>query len=92
MEWSAQARPVDLDERARYFNAVQVPLAAAALDEAERPLDTHDEAVYRAMVRYRYTYNFHWMGRPIIQLPEDMVTVAAEAMTNTLIVRACPGK
>lgn len=28
-----------------------------------------------AMVEYRYTYNFNWLGRPIIQLPQDMVAM-----------------
>jgi cephalosporin hydroxylase len=28
--------------------------------------------VLTGMVRYRYTYNFNWLGRPIIQLPQDM--------------------
>ena len=26
-------------------------------------------------VKYRYTYNFTWLGRPIIQVPEDMVAI-----------------
>jgi len=25
--------------------------------------------------RYRYSYNFSWLGRPIIQFPEDMVAI-----------------
>jgi cephalosporin hydroxylase len=25
--------------------------------------------------RYRYTYNFEWMGRPIIQFPQDMLAM-----------------
>ena len=25
--------------------------------------------------RYRYSYNFSWMGRPIIQYPQDMVAM-----------------
>ena len=24
---------------------------------------------------YKYTYNFTWLGRPIIQFPQDMVAV-----------------
>ncbi len=28
-----------------------------------------------AFVRYRYTYNFTWLGRPIIQGPEDIIAV-----------------
>src|SRR5437588_13002481 len=25
--------------------------------------------------RYRYSYNFSWLGRPIIQYPQDMVAI-----------------
>lgn len=31
--------------------------------------------IYAAIARYRYTYNFTWYGRPIIQLPEDILTI-----------------
>ena len=31
--------------------------------------------VYAAIAKYRYTYNFNWLGRPIIQLPEDILTM-----------------
>lgn len=40
-----------------------------------------DERLQRAMAealnemnRARYAYNFHWLGRPIVQLPQDVVT------------------
>lgn len=56
--WSSQARPADLDERARYFNAVQIPLAAAAIAEAERPLDSFEKTPYKAMVRWHF-----WLGK-----------------------------
>jgi cephalosporin hydroxylase len=29
----------------------------------------------RGITPYRYPYNFAWMGRPIIQLPQDMVAI-----------------
>ncbi len=29
----------------------------------------------RETARYKYTYNFSWMGRPIIQLPQDMMAM-----------------
>lgn len=29
----------------------------------------------REVSRYKYTYNFTWMGRPIIQTPQDMVAM-----------------
>ena len=28
-----------------------------------------------AIVPHKYTYNFKWLGRPIIQIPQDMVAV-----------------
>jgi cephalosporin hydroxylase len=33
------------------------------------------KAVYSAMARYRYAYNFTWQGVPIIQLPEDILAM-----------------
>ncbi len=29
----------------------------------------------REITPYKYTYNFKWMGRPIIQLPQDMIAL-----------------
>ena len=29
----------------------------------------------RESARYKYTYNFSWMGRPIIQLPQDLLAM-----------------
>jgi cephalosporin hydroxylase len=29
----------------------------------------------RETARYKYTYNFSWLGRPIIQLPQDMMAM-----------------
>jgi len=29
----------------------------------------------RETARYRYAYNFTWLGRPIIQLPQDIVAM-----------------
>jgi cephalosporin hydroxylase len=29
----------------------------------------------QAMVKYRYSYNFTWMGRPIIQFPQDILAI-----------------
>jgi len=36
----------------------------------------------RAIVKYKYTYNFTWYGRPIIQLPEDIIAIQ-EIVLNT---------
>jgi cephalosporin hydroxylase len=29
----------------------------------------------REIARHKYGYNFRWMGRPIIQFPQDMVAI-----------------
>ena len=36
----------------------------------------------QAIVKYKYTYNFTWFGRPIIQLPEDIMAIQ-EIILNT---------
>jgi len=33
------------------------------------------EDVLAAMARHRYMYNFTWLGRPVIQLPQDLVAI-----------------
>jgi cephalosporin hydroxylase len=46
----------------------------AAMQGDEKLLVLRQE-IYQAIARYRYTYNFTWYGRPIIQLPEDILAV-----------------
>lgn len=29
----------------------------------------------REITRHKYAYNFRWMGRPIIQFPQDMIAM-----------------
>ena len=31
--------------------------------------------IYACVVKHRYVYNFSWLGRPIIQFPQDVVAV-----------------
>jgi cephalosporin hydroxylase len=31
--------------------------------------------MYEAMITYKYSYNFNWLGRHIIQLPQDILAV-----------------
>ena len=38
--------------------------------------------LFVAACRYRYSYNFSWLGRPIIQFPEDMIAIQ-EIIWNT---------
>ncbi len=33
------------------------------------------DELYLAIGKYKYTYNFNWLDRPIIQLPQDMIAV-----------------
>src|ERR1051326_1293074 len=39
-------------------------------------------ALFLGSCRYRYSYNFRWLGRPIIQYPQDIVA-AQEIIWNT---------
>jgi cephalosporin hydroxylase len=43
--------------------------------QADEELKSLRSQVYAAIAKYRYTYNFNWYGRPIIQLPEDIITM-----------------
>lgn len=43
--------------------------------QADEELKRLRAEVYAAIAKYRYTYNFNWYGRPIIQLPEDIITM-----------------
>ena len=43
--------------------------------QADAELRTLRSQMYTAIAKYRYTYNFNWLGRPIIQLPEDVLTM-----------------
>src|SRR6267142_164 len=43
--------------------------------QADAELRTLRSQVYTAIAKYRYTYNFNSLGRPIIQLPEDVLTM-----------------
>lgn len=41
--------------------------------QANQELKSLRQKLYAAIGKYRYTYNFTWYGRPIIQLPEDVL-------------------
>lgn len=47
-------------------------IAANALDE---PLKACAQAFLRASVEPKYSYNFSWLGRPIIQYPQDIIAM-----------------
>lgn len=46
--------------------------AAMARDEAVRRAKSE---LFLASARHRYSYNFKWLGRPIIQYPEDVLAL-----------------
>lgn len=41
--------------------------------QADEDLKELRRRIYPYIAKYKYTYNFNWLGRPIIQLPEDMI-------------------
>lgn len=43
--------------------------------KAAKDLQRRVRELRRDFVEYRYTYNFQWLGRPIIQLPEDVMAI-----------------
>lgn len=43
--------------------------------ERDQPLKSDAAAFMRSSVRSRYSYNFSWLGRPIIQYPQDKVAM-----------------
>jgi cephalosporin hydroxylase len=42
---------------------------------ADAALKAHSTAWINQIAPHKYTYNFKWMGRPIIQLPQDIVAM-----------------
>jgi len=43
--------------------------------KADRDVQALSRIWIREIARYKYAYNFTWMGRPIIQFPQDMIAV-----------------
>ncbi|MDR0278985.1 MAG: cephalosporin hydroxylase family protein [Paucimonas sp.] len=50
----------------------QAGIAAQGQDEQLKDLA---QDFYNKSARHKYTYHFSWMGRPIIQLPQDMMAM-----------------
>jgi len=42
---------------------------------ADRELKALIDNLYLSIVKYRYSYNFNWLGHPIIQFPQDIVAM-----------------
>ena len=40
---------------------------------ADRQVQEQARALFLGSVKHRYSYNFSWLGRPIIQYPQDMI-------------------
>lgn len=55
-------------------NIVNDTKTIAAMN-ADSELNDAMKQIYPKLADYRYTYNFNWMGRPIIQLPQDMIAM-----------------
>ena len=61
-----------MNEIERFQAEVAASIAAAGSDEDVKGLS---RIWVREISRYKYAYNFRWMGRPIIQFPQDMVAM-----------------
>lgn len=61
-----------MSESARFLSEVAANVRALRADADVQALS---RIWLREITRYKYAYNFSWMGRPIIQFPQDMVAV-----------------
>lgn len=61
-----------MSEVARFFSEVASNIEGLESDE---DLQALSRIWIREITRHKYAYNFTWMGRPIIQLPQDMIAV-----------------
>ncbi|HVJ42756.1 MAG TPA: cephalosporin hydroxylase family protein [Dongiaceae bacterium] len=61
-----------MDEIEKFRAEVQANIRGLAQDKDVQALS---RIWAREVTRHRYTYNFTWMGRPIIQTPQDMVAM-----------------
>jgi cephalosporin hydroxylase len=52
-------------------NDISNIVAMQADDELKRLKDK----LYLAVAKYKYTYNFVWLGRPVIQFPQDLMAM-----------------
>ena len=61
-----------MNERENFLNEVRTNISSMGHD---RDLKLQSLEWITSSLKYKYCYNFEWMGRPIIQLPQDMVAV-----------------
>lgn len=61
-----------MSEVAKFFAEVAGNIAGL---KADKDVQALSRIWLREITRHKYAYNFTWLGRPIIQLPQDMVAV-----------------
>lgn len=61
-----------MSEIAKFFAEVTGNIAGL---RADRDVQALSRIWLREITRHKYAYNFTWLGRPLIQLPQDMVAV-----------------
>jgi len=61
-----------MSEVAKFFAEVANNIEGLQLD---RDVQALSRVWIREISRHKYAYNFTWMGRPIIQFPQDMIAV-----------------
>lgn len=61
-----------MTELEKFLQESRETVSAMAADER---VSSAKNALLDAIVPYKYSYNYTWMGRPIIQFPQDMVAM-----------------
>lgn len=61
-----------MDELTRFSDEVQANVDRLMADE---DIQARSRAWLAEITRHHYTYNFTWLGRPVIQLPQDLLAV-----------------
>lgn len=56
-------------------NIIANDLSSIESMNADQELRAIFDKLYMVIGKYRYTYNFNWLGRPIIQLPQDIIAM-----------------
>ena len=61
-----------MNEREKFLHEKSENIRKMSADNAVRDLGIE---FARATAEYKYSYNFEWMSRPIIQFPQDMIAM-----------------
>jgi cephalosporin hydroxylase len=61
-----------MDEIAKFKKEVNENISAQGTNE---PLKAAAAAFMKASIKSKYSYNFTWLGRPIIQYPQDVMAI-----------------